>query len=256
MRSEMIDIEQENREVETVQEELDASEEEYRKEIMKRFEGMTPEEADEWKAAMRKNGFDYDDRKICDKSLSWRDKDDYIWLELDVLKKTLREGLMSSRQQQTESPRCVKSPEAFQILVFGHVLTLEDFDRMDEEEREDDARRKEAEAHQIEVFGHVLTDEEIDARREEDYKERMKRFEGLTPDEAIELRQRELDEWLRERKEKYGFDHNDLIYDENLSEEENRIRRERGKAADQRAFDAKMKEAEELCRMRKSQKTA
>jgi hypothetical protein len=127
---------------------------------------------------------------------------------------------------------------------------------IEKENRDMDAIREAVAAHQIETFGHVLTREELDASEEEYRKERMKRFEGLTPEEAIDLRQRETDEWLKDWKEKYGFDHNDLIYDENLSEEENRIRRERGMAADQRAFDAEIKEVERLSLMRRSKKTA
>jgi hypothetical protein len=107
-----------------------------------------------------------------------------------------------------------------QIAFYGHLLTQEDLDEMEQENRDAEAIRAKVVAHQIETFGHVLTREELDASEEEYRKERMKRFEGLTPDEVIELRQRETDEWTAVMK-KNGFDYDDeRIYDENLSEEE------------------------------------
>jgi hypothetical protein len=127
---------------------------------------------------------------------------------------------------------------------------------IEKENRDMEAIREAVAEHQIETFGHVLTREELDEREEEYRKERAKRFEGLTDEESAELMQRETDEWLKEWKEKYGYNSEDLIYDENLSEEENRIRRERGIAASMKAFSSEAKEVERLSLMRRSKKTA
>jgi succinate dehydrogenase/fumarate reductase flavoprotein subunit len=133
----MIDIEQEGRDMEAIrketeahqtatlghvltQEELDGNEEEYRKERMKRFEGLTEKESvelmqretDEFTATMKKNGFDYDDERVYDENLSEEERQEYTARELAAAKKTLHEKIMSSRQQRSDSPRCVKTPAA------------------------------------------------------------------------------------------------------------------------------------------------
>jgi hypothetical protein len=111
-----IDIEQENRDMDAIrkeiaehqiatfghvltQEEIDANREEYRRERMARFEGLTNDEAialmqreaDEWAAKVKKYGFDYDDKSMYDEDGFIRE--DMREREIEAVKRAFSEGL-------------------------------------------------------------------------------------------------------------------------------------------------------------------
>jgi hypothetical protein len=102
---------------------------------------------------------------------------------------------------------------------------------------ESEAMCRETAAHQIATFGHVVTQEELDADEAEWKEERRRKFEGLTEDEAIVLRQRERDDLRKELTEKYGVEDEDEDEDEDgLSDAERERRMERNKLAYAKAF--------------------